>query len=163
MFDIFLPGWSLSTAALERIKSYGLHPDWSVLEYGPGISTFVIQEVIKPNRHLCIDEPGPWGEKFLKVAPASIDYEVRPLNDYYGALCLYDLILIDGPAVFDYRGVAYQSIIDCSHSKSILIIDDCHRKEEAKLAIRLKNTGNWNAIVVKDTEFARSTIFLEPK
>lgn len=161
--NIFKHDWQLSDAACSRIKGLGVRADWNVLEYGPGHSTFVIQEALKPLTHICIDEPGPHGLEFLKQAVRlPISYEVRPIDEYFSPFGrLFDLILIDGPAAIGSRSAAYDAVMSMSHSKTVIIIDDTHRGAERELAERLRNSGSWVLEIIVDEVYrTRQTAFL---
>lgn len=161
--NVFKHDWQLSDAACSRIRSIGIKADWNVLEYGPGHSTWVIQEAIKPLTHTCIDEPGEWGKEFVKKAVGlPINYEVKPLDIYFDTFDrLYDLILVDGPAAIGSRGAAYDAVLSMSHSHTVIIIDDTHRQAEAELVERIRNSGGWKLEVIPDTVYKqRQTAFL---
>lgn len=161
--QIFKHDWQLSDAACEWIRGLGIQPDWNVLEYGPGHSTWVIQESLRPLTHTCIDEPGEWSALFLKhAAGLAIDYEVRDLGSYFTPLDRkFDLILVDGPAAIGSRGAGYDALMSMSRPDTVIIIDDCHRDAERELALRVRNSGTWKLLVVGDIHYrTRQTAIL---
>jgi predicted O-methyltransferase YrrM len=118
-------------------------PVESVLEFGSGQSTLLIDRLARPGReHVCYEEDAAW---HAQLAPRlrSCDYRLRPLvreaidsvaADTYGSVAAqdFDLLLVDGP-----RGVDRYSRLGCvsavrANRKSdfVVVLDDADRVGE---------------------------------
>jgi hypothetical protein len=154
--------------AVGAAASYGLmyllfrvineHPIDSVVEFGSGQTTLLIDRIKKPGtHHVCYEHSPEW---YTVLAPrlTSCDYRLRPLHEttiderrihWYSQVdpAGFDLMLVDGPPGTDrYSRFGCVELIRSRISRDFLIIiDDAQRRGEqdtvSHIVGLLKSTG----------------------
>jgi len=166
----YTPAWRASDAALDCIQAVlGKYKPRSILEFGPGLSSFLFYKYASENpgvSYQAFDHKDTFAfEHKARVGKAGFDSSnitILPLTsghdyDFRGiAIPSADFVFLDGPPDSEARLRMKQLFCAQAFDHSLWLIDDTHRIPESCLA-RILTRPTYKQHLIRDLIFARRT------
>ena len=166
--------WTASRELLVQLLTYAcdVPADQMIVECGSGLSTFILSQLVMPDRLLSLEHDESWAKEASERIPHLADYvEHVPLHDY-GEYDWYKngwkpslpigLLVVDGPpgSTKGGRYGALPQMYEYFAPRFRVILDDASRPDERAIAERWKSEYGLT-VIYKTTHCGRGFAVME--